>query len=501
MVSHTNSDFLPPVQEDGFLPPISRWTTFGGLFIICTLGLAIPLASVAKYKITVKGNVVIRPTGELRIVQAARDGQVMHIFVQENQVVKKGMVIASIDDSSLQMRKNQLQSNILQGKLQLVQINAQIRATNSQIKIETDRSNPVIATYQAELSDRQREYRHLQITTVAEIQQADANVKIAQEEFYAAQAQLKSTLATLKSTQAGLEAARFKQNRYDSAAKLGALSVDQLEEVKLAVQQQEQAVETQKATVEVQQKTIKRLQQAIKAAVARQQSAIAALNPSDTDVAIASQKIAQEQASRARNKANLEKEILSLINQQIEIQQQINRDFSELKQVETEIKQTTITATADGTIFRLNLRNPGQTLRVGEEVVQIVPSDASLVAKAAVASDDKSKLQIGNKVQMRIDACPYPDYGAFQGKVIAISPDTIASQKNDTASVPTTTSLPATAVGSFYEVTIEPESKQLNMGKKHCHLELGMDGKADIISQEETLLQFFLRKARLMTNV
>ncbi|BAZ49553.1 secretion protein HlyD [Nostoc sp. NIES-4103] len=501
MVSHSNFDFLVPVQENEFLPPISPWTTFGGLFILCVLGLAIPVASVAKYKVTVKGNAVIRPAGELRIVQAATEGQVMNIFVQENQVVKKGMAIATIDNSRLEAKKSQLQNSIQQTKLQLIQINAQIRSMGSQIRAETNRNNSIIASTEAELRGREREYRDKQITTVAERIEADANVNIAQEELHAAQAQLKSTQANLRSTEAALGAARAKENRYESTARIGALSREQFEEAQLAVRQQEQAVEAQKAAVEVQKQTIKRLQQAITAAVAKQQTAIAALNPNDAQVAIATSRITQEQASLIANTANLEKERLALIQQQSEIQQQLERDKSELKQIEIELRQTTITATADGIVFRLNLRNPGQTVRAGEEVVQIVPSNAPLVAKVAVASDDKSKLEIGQKVQLRIRACPYPDYGTLKGKVKAISPDAIAPQKNDSASVPTTTTPQATAVGSFYEVTIEPESKQLDTGKKQCPIELGMDGTADIISREETVLQFFLRKARLIADL
>ncbi|RAM51203.1 MAG: HlyD family secretion protein [Hapalosiphonaceae cyanobacterium JJU2] len=500
MLTHSNSEFLPTVQENEFLPPISPWTIYGGLLILCVLGLAIPIASVIKYKVTVKGNAVIRPAGELRIVQAATEGQVMQVFVQENQVVKKGEIIATIDDSRLQTKKSQLQSNIQQAKLQVVQVNAQINALDNQIRFETDRINRVIASAEAELSNRRRSYRDKQVTTIAENQEADANVKIAQEELHVAQAQLKSAQANHRAASAALGAAMSKRNRYESAAKVGALSRDQLEEAQLAVKQQEQAVEAQKATVESQIQTIDRLQQAILAAVARRQRAIATLNPSNAEVVIASERIAQEKASLEANKASLDKERQTFINQQIEIQKQLEREIRELKQAQIELNQTTITATADGIVFKLNLRNPGQSVRPGEEVVQIVPKNVSLVAKAAVASEDKSKLKIDQKVLLRVRACPYPDYGTLKGKVKAISADAIAPQKNQTASTSNSTSPKATMDSSFYELTIELESFVLGTGKKQCSIQLGMNGTADIISREETLLQFFLRKARLITD-
>ncbi|MHC5719211.1 MAG: biotin/lipoyl-binding protein, partial [Nostoc sp.] len=175
MISNSQTNFLPLVQDNEFLPPISRWTTFGGLFILFALSLALPVAAVVKYKITVIGQAVVRPAGELRIVQAAIEGQVMHIYVKENQVIKKGDAIATIDDSRLQTKNSQLQTSIQQSKLQLVQINAQINALNSQIRAETDRVNRIITGAQAELSGRRREYRDKNLTTVSEFQEADAN--------------------------------------------------------------------------------------------------------------------------------------------------------------------------------------------------------------------------------------------------------------------------------------------------------------------------------------
>ncbi|MBN3994073.1 MAG: HlyD family efflux transporter periplasmic adaptor subunit [Nostoc sp. NMS2] len=456
MLSHSNSDHLPLIQDNEFLPPLGRWTTLSGLVFVCVVGLAIPLASVSKYKVTVKGQALVRPAGELRLVQAATEGQVMRVFVTENQVVKKGDIIATIDNSKLQTKKNQLQSDIGQSRLQLVQVNAQIHAINNQVLAETERVNRVIAGAETELSGRSRDYQDKLITTATDVEEADANVKAAD---------------------ASLKAAQSKRNRYEGVAKAGALSQDQFEEAQLAVRQQSQA---------------------LKAAKAKLQHVRAALNPSNAEVAIASERIAQEKAAGKASIATLDKERQSLIQQRIEIQKQMERDKSELKQAQIELNQTTITATADGIVFKLNLRNPGQSVRAGEEVVQIVPSSVPLVIKAAVAPEDKSKLKIDQKVQMRVSACPYPDYGTLKGKVKTISADAIAPSVNNNDTVSTNQNAATTA--AFFEVTIEPESLILGKENHHCNIQLGMKGTVDIISRQETVLQFFLRKAKLLSD-
>ncbi len=459
MISHSNSDHLPPIQDNEFLPPLGLWTTIGGLVIVCAVGLAVPLASVIKYKVTVKGQAVVRPAGELRLVQAATEGQVMRIFVAENQVVKKGDVIATIDDSKLQTKKSQLQSNIQQSRLQLVQINAQVSAIALQSKAETDRINRVVAASVAELSSRNRAYRDKQITTAADVEEASANIKAA--------------IASLK-------AAQSKRNRYESVARVGALSQDQLDEAKLAVRQQEQAVEAAKAKL---------------------QGFQAALDPSNAEVAIASQRIAQEKATGEASIATLDKERLALIGQRIEIQKQLESDTRELKQVNIDLSQTIVTATADGIVSKLSLRNPGQTVPAGENIAQIVPGDAPLEIKAAVAIQEKNKLKQGQDVQMRVSACPYPDYGTLKGKVKTISPDAITPQANNTTTPTTAANQKTAAVGAFYEVTIKPESLALSQNKHQCAIQLGMEGTVDITSREETVLRFLLRKARLIADV
>ena len=503
MVSNPQPNFLPPVQTNEFLPPISRWTTFGGLFILFVLGLAVPIAAITKYKVTVQAQAVVRPTGELRIVQAATQGQVMQIYVNENQTVKKGDVIATIDDSRLQTKKNQLETNIQQAILQLVQINAQINALNTQIRAQSDRINRTIASAQAELRGRNRAFLEKKITTVSELKEADANIRIAEKELQEAEARLKSAHANLRSTEAALGAAKSKRNRYASVAKEGALSKDQMEEAQLAVKQQEQAVRAQTAVIEAQKQIIERLKQAVKAAIARRSRAQAALNPSNAEVTVATERIAQEKASGEADKATLEKEHQALIKQRIEIEKQLERDRSELKQINNDLKQTTITATEDGIISKLNLRNPYQTVRAGEEIVQIVPNNAQPVIKASIGSEDKGKIKVGQKVQMRVSACPYPDYGTLNGEVKTISPDAIIPQKNSGAFPHTnnTHTRQTTSRAAFYEVNIKPKKLVLGHTQKKCYIQLGMNGRADIITQEETVLRFFLRKARLITDL
>ncbi len=120
-------------DNDQFLPPVSRWTTLGGILMVATFGGAIALASVTKYSATVKADAIVRPAGEVRVVQAATEGTVESIAVSENQTVKEGDAIAVVDASRLDAQKKQLQEIINQSQTSAQQINQQLGDLENQI--------------------------------------------------------------------------------------------------------------------------------------------------------------------------------------------------------------------------------------------------------------------------------------------------------------------------------------------------------------------------------
>lgn len=440
MISDPHPDLLPPVRSSDFLPPISRWATLGGLFLIGAFGAVITLAAVTRYNVAVKATATIRPSGELKIVQSAIDGTIKTIQVSENQVVKRGQPIATVDDLRLQTQKSQLQGNIRQNQLQLGQIDAQIDALRRQIAAETQLSDRSIASAQADLTRTQREYQERQITTRADVAEAEATLRFARSEL----------------------------EKYQAAAAQGAI-----------------------AQIQVVQK-----QGAVEAAEAKLQRVQASLNPTSASVSIAQERIAQEHAKGQSTIETLQKEHEALLQRRIEVQTQIKKDQNDLQQIDGELNKNVIRASSDGTILKLDLRNPGQTVRSGDSVAQIAPSQAPLLIKAQVGAQDIGNVKVGQKVQMRVSAYPYPDYGTLQGKVVALPPDATAPQTNATPNAERNSA----GISPYYEVTIRPDKLYLKDNPKN-QIRLGMNGSAEIISSEETVLKFVLRKARLLTNL
>lgn len=299
---------------------------------------------------------------------------------------------------------------------------------------------------QADLNLNQRDYSDRQITTQTEMREAVASLELAQEEL----------------------------KRYQLLGNTGAIS-------KLQIKEKEQA---------------------FKVAQARLQRAKSRLNPSAATVAIAQERIAQERARGKSTLATLNKEREELIRRQVEIQNHISSDRKELKQVETELQKTIIRTPETGTILKLQLRNLGQVVRPGQAIAQIAPNNVRLVVKARVAAQYISKVKVckakkvsdcqEGKVQLRVSAYPYPDYGVLLGTVQSISADVI----KPSVRIPN-----SSRVTPYYEVTIKPEKPYLVKNERQYPIQSGMEVTADIISTEETVLSFILRKARLLTDL
>lgn len=131
-------------------------------------------------------------------------------------------------------------------------------------------------------------------------------------------------------------------------------------------------------------------------------------------------------------------------------------------------------------------------------VAAIAPSQQHLLVKASVPSEDIAKVETNQEVELKVFGCPHHNYGTLHGKTVAVSsgdnsqwiqPENPYTPQQQSNFVPN---------GKSYEVTIEPASLSLKKNNNKCYLKSGMKAKADIVTQEETILAFLLRKAKLM---
>jgi HlyD family type I secretion membrane fusion protein len=430
-----NFNFLPSIEPDDFIPPLDRLTRAGGLILFAFFGVAILLTSILKYKVTVKTAAVVRPVGEQRLIQTAIAGTIGTIKVRENEIVKAGEIIATLDDSQLHTKQIQLQKDIGQAIKQLKQSELQTNQIARQITASIKAKKSIVASGNANLSLSQRRYQEQQIITKAELQKAIAAAKLAQEEL----------------------------TRYQGLAGTGAVS-------RLQISIKEAALEEANAKV---------------------QQVRATLNPSIAEVTVAKEQTIRERAEAEEKLAALDRDKENLIEKKITIEQKLDRDRHELQQTKLDRQKAIVRAPINGIIQQFSLRNPNQFVSAGTTIAQVAPHDTPLVVKTSIASEDIGKVEKGQTAQLRVFACPYTDYGTLIGQISTIAPDISNQQANKTAN----------RENGTYEVTIQPKYLSLIGSGGECKVQTGMSAIADIITKEETVLVFLLRKARLITDV
>jgi len=148
---------------------------------------------------------------------------------------------------------------------------------------------------------------------------------------------------------------------------------------------------------------------------------------------------------------------------------------------------STVRAPVAGVVFKVEVRNPLQTVSAGQLLASVAPSQAEVVVKVAVRGEDVDNVELGQKADVRLQGCPYPDFGTLTAKVVAISPDALPAAEAEAAS-------------NYYEVTLKPDKLALKAASRRCEVRIGMGLIADITTRQEPLLRFVLRKTRILVG-
>lgn len=158
------------------------------------------------------------------------------------------------------------------------------------------------------------------------------------------------------------------------------------------------------------------------------------------------------------------------------------------------LDNATVRAPVPGIIFQLQVQNAQQTIAAGQPLAVITPSSAEQVVKVEVRSEDVASIRPGQRAELRIAGCPYPDFGTLAARVVAVSPDSLPEKGGSEGTEG------AAAASNRYEITLKPASTTLRSAGRSCQVKLGMQLQADIITRQESILRFVLRKTRLLVG-
>jgi multidrug resistance efflux pump len=239
-------------------------------------------------------------------------------------------------------------------------------------------------------------------------------------------------------------------------------------------------VEKARATLDLARSEYRRYSQLVSSGAASREQ----MEEKAASLSVAAASLAKAQRDVEQQQSRGENALARLGQQQAENQ-------AERAQLSRDLGRKLIRAPVSGVIFSLALRNPLQVVTAGQELAQIAPRGTPLLVKVLVSSSDIANVEAGQRADLRLAGCPFPDFGTLRAVVVSVAPDAAAAAAGPGGAV----------AASTYAVTLRPEQAQLRSSTRTCELRLGMDLTADITTRVEPVLQFLLRKTRLLVGL
>jgi len=141
-------------------------------------------------------------------------------------------------------------------------------------------------------------------------------------------------------------------------------------------------------------------------------------------------------------------------------------------------QRTVLRAPLSGRINRVLVTTRGGSIRAGEPVVEIVPSEDSLLVEARVRPDDIAFVRLNQHARVAITAYDRAVYGVLEGRVVGISPDSVIEER-------TGETYYTVRVRTDVNVLRDPNGRALPIG-------VGMVAEVDLLGEKRTILQYIL---------
>lgn len=395
-------------------------------------------------KVTVgQGKVV--PSSQIQVVQNLEGGLVKEILVREGQQVQKGQQLLLIDDtrfrSDFREREQQvanLKANVYQlsASMESVEIHEEAQAEQWQQNVvlnveKLDFPEEFAQNYPTLVSRQRAEYRQDLNKLRNELSLIDQQVKQKRQDLVEIQARVRNLRDSYRFARKELEITK-------PLADEGV--VPRIELLKL----QRQVNDTRREMTSSELK-IPVLESAIRESV---------LNRID---------VAQKFRSEQQEKLNQAQDKLSALTESaVGLEDRVNR--------------TIVTSPVTGTVKTLNINTVGGVIQPGMDIVEIVPSEDTLLVEAKIAPQDIAFLRPDLPAIVKFTAYDFTKYGGLEGTLEHISADTTTDEEGN----------------SFYLVRIRTKETSLNKDNS-LPIIPGMTASVDIITGKRTVMEYLLK--------
>ncbi|CAM2767949.1 MULTISPECIES: HlyD family type I secretion periplasmic adaptor subunit [Vibrio] len=410
-------------------------------------------ASWAEIDQVTRGQGKVVPSSQVQVIQNLEGGLVKQILVREGEQVQKGQQLILIDDtrfrSDFREREQQvanLTANVLQlsATLSSVTIDEDFSENNWENSVRIDYNKlafpPLLKDTQPELVARQRaEYQQDLDNLRNQISVMTQQVKQKQQELIEIQARIKNLRQSYDFANKELEITK-------PLADEGV--VPRIELLKL----QRQVNDTRRELTSSE----------LKVPVLRSNIREAMLSRIDTAQKFRSQQ--QQELNQIQDKLS------SMTESAVGLEDRVNR--------------TVVVSPVTGTVKTLNVNTVGGVIQPGMDIVEIVPTEDTLLVEAQIAPQDIAFLRPDLHAIVKFSAYDFTKYGGLEGTLEHISADTTQDEEGN----------------SFYLVRVRTTETSFGHDE-NLPIIPGMTASIDIITGKRTVMEYLLEPIlRAKTN-
>ena len=402
-----------------------RYLNFIVLLITLFVLAAVIWMNWAEIDVVIRGNGKVTPASQVQLVQSLEGGVVTEILVHEGQVVEANQSLIKISDVAFSSSFEENRLTYLELLARSSRLNAEAFAVDYVVNEEVNADAPRLNYSEKSLYDSNR-------------QQLGETLSILEEQINQQQSTLEEAQSKERQVQRSLALVKKEIKIKLPLKERGIISEVEF----LQLQQREAEMEGELEGVQI---SIPRLQSVIEEARFKRQ---------------------KEQLD-FRNKAKKE---LNEVNAEID---RIRETQTALKD---RVKRTTLRSPVRGIIKRLYANSIGGVVSPGNNVVEIVPQEDSLLVEIEIKPADIASVQIGHLARLKFTAYDFALHGSLQGEVFFVSADTITNEDGE----------------SFFVVRIKPSKDYLGHESQPLPIKVGMTVEADILTSKKTILEFLM---------
>ncbi len=166
------------------------------------------------------------------------------------------------------------------------------------------------------------------------------------------------------------------------------------------------------------------------------------------------------------------------------VSDELNRARAELNSVtetllagEDRVTRTAVRSQVRGTVKEIKQNTVGGVIRPGEDIIEIVPLDDTLLVEAQIRPGDIAFLRPGQDSMIKIAAYDFSIYGGLKASVEHISADTIKDEQGE----------------NFYRVYLRTAQNSLVHQGNELPIIPGMTATIEILTGKKSVLDYIMK--------